>query len=94
VLAKNAEGRLAMTQVTLRPVVTFAGAKPTPEQFAQLHDETHERCFIANSVKTEVIVEPASPERHMSENLIVEKRNTVAIVTLNRPEVRNAFDDV
>jgi len=30
----------------------------------------------------------------MSANLIVEKRNTVAIVTLNRPEVRNAFDDV
>ena len=30
----------------------------------------------------------------MSENLILEKRNTVAIVTLNRPEVRNAFDDV
>src|SRR5512135_2252022 len=30
----------------------------------------------------------------MSENLIVEKRNLVAIVTLNRPEVRNAFDDV
>ena len=30
----------------------------------------------------------------MAENLIVEKRNTVAIVTLNRPEVRNAFDDV
>src|SRR3989304_4071489 len=30
----------------------------------------------------------------MSENLIVEKRNSVAIVTLNRPEVRNAFDDV
>jgi methylglutaconyl-CoA hydratase len=30
----------------------------------------------------------------VSENLIVEKRNTVAIVTLNRPEVRNAFDDV
>ncbi len=29
----------------------------------------------------------------MAENLIVEKRNTVAIVTLNRPEVRNAFDD-
>ncbi|MGB3934559.1 MAG: enoyl-CoA hydratase/isomerase family protein [Burkholderiales bacterium] len=30
----------------------------------------------------------------MSDNLIVEKRNTVAIVTLNRPDVRNAFDDV
>jgi methylglutaconyl-CoA hydratase len=30
----------------------------------------------------------------MAETLIVEKRNAVAIVTLNRPEVRNAFDDV
>jgi len=30
----------------------------------------------------------------MSENLTVEKRNRVAFVTLNRPEVRNAFDDV
>ena len=30
----------------------------------------------------------------MAENLIVEKRNLIAIVTLNRPEVRNAFDDV
>ena len=30
----------------------------------------------------------------MSENLIVEKRNSIAIVTLNRPEVRNAFDDI
>ena len=48
-----------MTQVTLRPAVTFAGAKPTPEQFAQLHHKTHERCFIANSVTSEVIVEPS-----------------------------------
>jgi methylglutaconyl-CoA hydratase len=30
----------------------------------------------------------------MSGNLIVDKSNAVAIVTLNRPEVRNAFDDV
>lgn len=30
----------------------------------------------------------------MSDNLTVEKRDLVAIVTLNRPEVRNAFDDV
>ncbi|MEX0638242.1 MAG: enoyl-CoA hydratase-related protein, partial [Burkholderiales bacterium] len=30
----------------------------------------------------------------MADNLIVEKRDLVAIVTLNRAEVRNAFDDV
>ena len=58
VLGKNAEGREAMTRVTLRPAVTFAGTPPTPEQFTQLHDKTHERCFIANSVKTEIILEP------------------------------------
>jgi methylglutaconyl-CoA hydratase len=29
----------------------------------------------------------------MTENLLVEKRNLVAFVTLNRPEIRNAFDD-
>jgi len=58
VLAKNAGGRLAMTQVTLRPVVTFAGVKPTPEQFTQLHEKTHGRCFIANSVRTEILLEP------------------------------------
>ena len=58
VLAKDAEGREAMTRVTLRPVVTFSGMPPSPEQFAQLHEKTHERCFIANSVKSEVIIEP------------------------------------
>ena len=57
-LAKNAEGRLAITQVMLRPVVTFSGTKPTPEQFAQLHEDTHQRCFIANSVKSEILLEP------------------------------------
>jgi organic hydroperoxide reductase OsmC/OhrA len=58
VLAKDAEGRLAMTQVTLRPVVTFTGTKPTAEQFSQLHEKTHQRCFIANSVKSEIVLEP------------------------------------
>ncbi|KAA7208469.1 OsmC family peroxiredoxin, partial [Salmonella enterica subsp. enterica serovar Lubbock] len=28
-------------------------------ELASLHHEAHERCFIANSLKTEVIVEPA-----------------------------------
>lgn len=58
VLGKNAEGREAMTRVTLRPVVTFSGVPPTLGQFAQLHEKTHERCFIANSVKSEIILEP------------------------------------
>lgn len=52
-------GRMAMTRVTLRPDVRFAGdERPTGDQVAALHDEAHERCYIANSVKTAVQSEP------------------------------------
>ena len=59
VMAKNAEGRMAMTAVTLRPRVAFSGAKlPTREEVEALHHRAHERCFIASSVKSDVRVEP------------------------------------
>ena len=59
VMAKNAEGRLAMTEVLLRPRVCFGGERqPDAEQLHALHHRAHEACFIANSVKTEVRCEP------------------------------------
>jgi organic hydroperoxide reductase OsmC/OhrA len=59
ILDKDAAGKLAMTKVTLRPRVEFSGEKlPSPEELRQLHDRAHHHCFIANSVKTEVVVEP------------------------------------
>ena len=57
VLEKNSEGRMAMTRVTLRPAVEF-DAPPSPAVLAKLHHKAHEKCFIANSVLTRVIVEP------------------------------------
>jgi len=57
VLEKNSEGRMAMTRVTLRPAVEFA-VPPSPAVLAQLHHKAHEKCFIANSVRTQVIIEP------------------------------------
>ena len=57
VLEKNSEGRMAMTRVTLRPAVEFA-EPPLSAMLAELHHQAHERCFIANSVRTEVIIEP------------------------------------
>jgi organic hydroperoxide reductase OsmC/OhrA len=47
-----------MTRVTLRPVVRFAGAAPSAEDHLTLHEKAHERCFIANSVRTEIVIEP------------------------------------
>jgi organic hydroperoxide reductase OsmC/OhrA len=58
-LAKDARGRLSMTVVTLRPQVTFSGARrPTPEEHQALHHAAHERCYIANSVLTDVQCRP------------------------------------
>ena len=47
-----------VSRVTLRPVVAFSGKNPTEEEHRALHHRAHEKCFIANSVKTQVIVEP------------------------------------
>jgi organic hydroperoxide reductase OsmC/OhrA len=58
VLEKNAEGKLAMTRVTLKPSVTFSGTQPSEADVRALHERAHEKCFIANSVKTEVLIEP------------------------------------
>ena len=59
VMAKNAVGKMAMTVVTLRPLVTFSGEHPpSHEELNKLHYEAHEACFIANSVKTDVRCEP------------------------------------
>jgi len=61
VLDKRADGRMAMTRVTLRPRVDFSGANPpTTEELADLHHRAHDACFIANSVTTEVTVQPSS----------------------------------
>lgn len=59
VMAENGAGKLAVTRVTLRPRVVFSGdRRPSPEQIEKLHHLAHEECFIANSVRTEVVTEP------------------------------------
>ena len=58
-MEKNEQGKLAVTRVTLRPRVVFGGEKqPSADELMHMHDVAHRECFIANSVKTEVTVEP------------------------------------
>ncbi len=58
-MAKDASGKLAMTRVTLHPDVQFNGDKqPTKEEEVVMHREAHEQCFIARSVKSDVLCEP------------------------------------
>ena len=57
VLEKRADGKMAMTRVTLRPRITWGGEWPDAAVIADLHHKAHEACFIANSVNTEVTIE-------------------------------------
>jgi organic hydroperoxide reductase OsmC/OhrA len=58
-MSKNPQGRLAVTSVILRPHVTWAsGTAVSREDLDKLHHLSHQECFIANSVKTDVSVEP------------------------------------
>jgi organic hydroperoxide reductase OsmC/OhrA len=59
VMGKNAAGKTAMLRVTLRPRVSFSGEHlPGRADIEALHHRSHRECFIANSVTTEVRVEP------------------------------------
>lgn len=63
VMARNAAGKLTITQVTLRPRAAFSGEpRPTREQLDALHHRAHEECYIANSVTTDVRCEPVHGE--------------------------------
>ena len=58
IMEKDAAGKISITTVTLHPQVTFSGEKqPTLEKLEAMHHQSHEQCFIANSVKTEVTIE-------------------------------------
>ncbi|MEZ9545940.1 MULTISPECIES: OsmC family protein [Vibrio] len=57
VLEEDESGRSSVTKVTLRPDIVFSGTKvPTAKQLDKLHHFAHKNCFIANSVKTEIVI--------------------------------------
>jgi organic hydroperoxide reductase OsmC/OhrA len=59
VCVKDGSGKISMTVVTLRPCIEFSGERrPGRADVERLHHESHEACFIANSVKSEVRCEP------------------------------------
>lgn len=60
VMAPNAAGKLAFERITLRPRIDFAGERqPTAGEVQALHHRAHGECFIANSLRCEVVVETA-----------------------------------
>ncbi len=56
---KNSDGRTSLSVIVLRPKVTFSGEnQPSTDEIGWMHKEAHDLCFIANSVRSEIRIEP------------------------------------
>jgi organic hydroperoxide reductase OsmC/OhrA len=55
---RGSDGKVRITRITLRPRIVFAGEEPGEAVIDELHHKSHEACFIANSITSEVMVEP------------------------------------
>lgn len=57
VIGRNGRGKHFVSTVTLHPEIVFAGDRqPSEAEIASLHHQSHDECYLANSVLTEVIV--------------------------------------
>jgi organic hydroperoxide reductase OsmC/OhrA len=56
-MGPDERGRMAMLRIVLRPEIGFDGDGPDPDALAALHHDAHDRCFIANSLRTEIVIE-------------------------------------
>jgi organic hydroperoxide reductase OsmC/OhrA len=57
-LEQDADGRMSMTRVVLRPRIVFAADTPaSSDDIRAMHEAAHHACYIANSVKTAISVE-------------------------------------
>lgn len=62
VMTKNEQGKLFVSKITLSPAITFSGPKqPSADELDALHHRSHEECYVANSVRAEVVVVARQP---------------------------------
>jgi organic hydroperoxide reductase OsmC/OhrA len=62
VMTKNEQGKLFVSKITLSPAISFSGSKrPSAEELDALHHHAHEECYVANSVRADVVVVARQP---------------------------------
>lgn len=57
VMAPNAAGKLYVSTITLRPRITFDGPADTAV-VDEVHHLAHAECYLANSIRGDVIIQP------------------------------------
>ena len=58
-MGRDERGKISVTRIELSPDIRFNDRQPTRAEMAELHHQAHENCFIANSLRTEIIVREA-----------------------------------
>jgi organic hydroperoxide reductase OsmC/OhrA len=63
-MTKNEHGKEWISKITLDPQIVWNGKTPSTMELAKMHHEAHEICYIANSIKSEVVVKGVSDAAH------------------------------
>jgi organic hydroperoxide reductase OsmC/OhrA len=50
------DGKQWISKITLDPQIVWGDKTPTTQELKELHHAAHEQCYIANSIKSEVVV--------------------------------------
>ena len=57
-MSTSGEGKQWISKITLDPKIEWAGeSRPTDEEMAAMHHEAHDGCYIANSIRSEIVIE-------------------------------------
>jgi len=59
-LTKGDDGRESISKITLDPRIDWTGGAPDAEQLAELHHSAHENCYIANSIRADIVIKEAA----------------------------------
>lgn len=55
-MTKDEDGRQWISRITLDPTIVWIGEAPDDVQIAELHRAAHDGCYIANSIRSEIVV--------------------------------------
>lgn len=56
-MSKDERGRIGLTEIVLRPAISWGGEAPDAAALADLHHRAHDACYIANSLRADIRVE-------------------------------------
>ena len=86
-MTKGADGKEWMSRITLDPQIEWSGKRvPTGEEVAELHHQAHEGCYIANSIKSEVVVAGTEEPPRQPKRLppLLRKEGSLEICSMSR----------